>query len=171
MKTGAIVQANDEESSDQDYRDGVEILPRGGIVHRLAWVSNSSSIISMGNIVSIGSYVLRHRGRREHVCPKDGSHDCLSMWWIKEFRGSENTSYLPSFKEEMSLHFWYNIQVQRAFLRHCFITLKGLRFPCSCPIWTVALGLNWRAQLPSTSHQQWSMDGRQKNGPALVGQD
>lgn len=27
---------------------------------------------------------------------------------------------------------------------------KGLHFPCSCPIWTIALGVNLRAQLPSS---------------------
>lgn len=33
----------------------------------------------------------------------------------------------------MSLYFWYNIHVQRAFLRHCFITLEGPAFPLVLP--------------------------------------
>lgn len=118
----------------------------------------------------MGNYILRHIGWREHICSGASPHHGLSFWGIQgvQNRGSENT-YLPSSKEGLCLstsdiiifmckgHFWGTL----------LSLWKGLCFPCSPP--TVILGTNLRAQLPSTPHQWWSMDGRTGNGPRTCG--
>lgn len=107
----------------------IAILPRVGLVHRLAWGSNSPSVICRGN-VSMWNNALRHRGRRERVCRRDSPHNCLSIWWIQGVlsRGLGNTSYLPNFRES-TCPSTSSINVQGAFLRYSFITLEGPTFP------------------------------------------